>query len=364
MSIFASVKEFIAPGSVSRTSIPPFEAALRANSKLDEAQLVLESAEHEPNSIVAIGGNSFRFSSGNSVFSYDGDVVTEQVRFDGSAGSLERIGADTVVAVEGRGLVLLDDAGNTTDLCTDDAVKSCITDLAAGPEGELYATVGSRHLNIKQWSRSLLEADRSGQLVRVGGTKVTTLLSGLAWPAGVLIDPSDPRRIVVSSSNDHRIYTGQVGAASLDPLTSELPFYPGRLRGADDGGYWVAAPYVRNRFTELMLTDAGFTREMMATIDPDEWLVPRLRSDRPHAAALQVGQIRVLGVLKPWAPARSYGLVAHIERGGRFDFSAHSRADGDVHGITDVAVSGPGQVLLAGQGCRNLVPVELDEGAQ
>ena len=79
-----------------------------------------------------------------------------------------------------------------------------------------------------------------------------------------------------------------------------------------------------------------------------------LESDRPlpHEEAL-----RVLGVVKSWAPARSCGLVFRMDRTGRVVESAHARVDSNRHGVTGVAARG-GQVIAAARGHRNLLKLQ------
>jgi hypothetical protein len=61
-----------------------------------------------------------------------------------------------------------------------------------------------------------------------------------------------------------------------------------------------------------------------------------------------------MGVMKPWAPPRSYGLVIRLGADGSPRYSLHSRADGVNHGIVAavefggdlvVIAKGPGRVL-------------------
>lgn len=52
---------------------------------------------------------------------------------------------------------------------------------------------------------------------------------------------------------------------------------------------------------------------MIGTISRDEWFVPRLHSEDPFTETMQMGQLRVLGVVKSWAPARSCGLVFRMD---------------------------------------------------
>lgn len=47
-----------------------------------------------------------------------------------------------------------------------------------------------------------------------------------------------------------------------------------------------------------------------------------------------------MGVLKPWAPPRSYGLVIRMDDTGRILSALHSRVDGQHHGIVAAAEAG------------------------
>jgi hypothetical protein len=46
-----------------------------------------------------------------------------------------------------------------------------------------------------------------------------------------------------------------------------------------------------------------------------------------------------MGILKPWAPTFSYGLVIRLGNDLRPLSSLHSRANGRVHGITSLATA-------------------------
>jgi hypothetical protein len=65
-----------------------------------------------------------------------------------------------------------------------------------------------------------------------------------------------------------------------------------------------------------------------------------------------------MGVLKPWAPPRSYGLVLHVSANGRILQSLHSQVDGRHHGITAIAEHG-GMLLAASKGSGRLLRVDL-----
>jgi hypothetical protein len=59
--------------------------------------------------------------------------------------------------------------------------------------------------------------------------------------------------------------------------------------------------------------------------------------------------VRSMGVHKPWAPTRSYGLVVRLDARWQPVSSAHSRAGGQRHGVTGLVEHG-GRLLAASQG--------------
>jgi hypothetical protein len=86
---------------------------------------------------------------------------------------------------------------------------------------------------------------------------------------------------------------------------------------------------------------------MMREIAPEHWIAPRLRSGETYLEPMQGAHLRTMGVLKPWAPPRSYGLVIRLSAAGKPLYSLHSRVDGINHGIVAAAESGGFLYLLA-----------------
>ena len=65
------------------------------------------------------------------------------------------------------------------------------------------------------------------------------------------------------------------------------------------------------------------------------------------------------GIHKPWAPPRSYGLLAHIDEHGDVIESFHSRVGGRYHGITAACETGQGVVVVSkGSGYALLLAME------
>ena len=93
---------------------------------------------------------------------------------------------------------------------------------------------------------------------------------------------------------------------------------------------------------------------MIAEVDPDFWIAPSLSSGKSFKEPLQAGGVIRLGVHKPWAPTRSYGLVIRLDREFQPVWSLHSRADGLRHGVTSV-IEAEGRLLAASKGRGEIV---------
>jgi hypothetical protein len=353
-----AVKEFLRPASVSHHSLPPLEAGLRPNSRLDDARPLTPSGEYQADDVLAASGDQLWFSAGTGLLLWEKGDVRPVADLGGPTGALAPYGDGTVVvAVEGRGLVTVGADGTVGDLCSDEAVRRCVTDVALRPDDGLVVTVGSTEVGGDGWARELVKGRATGRLVGVEEGRATIAADRLAWPAGVAVE--DDGSLLLSVGHAHRIERRAAGALNRSrPVLDKLAFYPGRIRRGSTG-WWVAVPYLRNRATELVLSEPGMAEDMVRTVGEQQWLVPSLRRENIYLDPLQMGQLRVLGVLKPWAPPRSYGLVFLFDAEGRVVESHHSRADGNRHGITGVCET-DGRVVVAGKGCRSLLELRRD----
>jgi hypothetical protein len=355
MSRWRDVREWLFPGRFDGPGIPALESNLRPNTRLDDAAVLarfdpleLEDAVvHDGTLVVSAGSRLVRVSAGE---------IETIATFDGRAGALASTPEGIVAAVNGVGLVRAD-AGRVVPLVDDSRLRHAVTAISALPDGGLLVTVGSTETS--EWVRALVAGDRSGLLLRVGSDDVVTLLAdGLAWPSGVRADGEGfLLSLSLATTIERRSLTDPtLGTAIFRNISG----YPGRIApaSAGTGRWWVAVPYLRNRATELMLGDPEFVADMVENLTPDAWLTPRLAVENPFTAPLQLGQMRVLEQVKPWAPSRTYGLAFEFDGRGRILQSAHSRADGNRHGVTAVVPWGDAiAVLAAGAGAV----VELED---
>src|SRR5581483_5877521 len=233
--------------------------------------------------------------------------------------------------------------------------------LAAGPDGSLLATDGSASEPCADWARDLLNRGRSGRLLSIdpASGEIKVRASGLHYSFGVAVRGDD---VLVSESWRHRLVAVAAKGATR-PVLDQLPVYPSRIVPASDGGFWLTAFIARTQLVEFVLRETAYRKRMMKEVPPEFWVVPRLRSGRSFQEPMQGAHLKTMGVVKPWAPPRSYGLVIRLAADFSPMFSFHSRVDGENHGVTAVAEL-DGALYVLAKGSRRLLRLQLTAAKQ
>ena len=122
-------------------------------------------------------------------------------------------------------------------------------------------------------------------------------------------------------------------------MLEDLPAYPSRLTLGAEGEIWLALFAPRSQLVEFVLSENRYRRRMIDEVGADYWVAPCLRSGKSPLEPTQQGGVKQLGVMKPWAPTRSYGLVARLDAAYRPIASFHSRTNGRRHGVTSCLAS-------------------------
>ena len=317
-------------------TVPPMDGALRPNTWLEQATVVARVAA--PDNLVQYRGRVL-FSCGPDIH-----VLAPAT---GATTQWRRCAAEvTAMAVAGETLAIgLSDGSLILSGDTERAIKtlgSCVTAIAPGGDGRLIVCVGSARNPAAEWKRDLLQGGATGAVwaLSVADGTLQKLADGLSWPAGAAMAGE---RLVVVESWKHRL--AQLGAAHL---ITDLPGYPSRLSPAP-GGWWLSVFAPRNQLIELVLREHEYRERMMREVDPDHWIAPSLSPAVDFNEPLQGGAIRTHGIVKPWAPTRSYGLLVRLDDSFRPVASYHSRADGRFHGVTSALQQGD-RVLVTSRG--------------
>lgn len=315
-------------------TVPPMDGALRPNTRLEEAEVVHRVTA--PDNLVLFKGQVL-FTTGASIMVLDGRIATEWRRCSAEVTALAVVEDTLAIGLSDGTLILL-----TGEEKVVTGLGKSITSIAPGRPGQLVACSGSSVNAAAEWKRDLLQAGASGLVweVPLGGGAAKQVARGLSWPAGTAMMGE---RLVVVEAWKHRLTV--LGA---EALVTDLPGYPSRLSPAP-GGWWLTVFAPRNQLIELVLRERAYRERMMQEIEPDHWIAPTLSPAADFNEPMQGGAIRTHGIIKPWAPTRSYGLLVRLDARFQPIASYHSRADGRFHGITSALDMG-GRVLVTSRG--------------
>jgi hypothetical protein len=335
-------------------TVPPFDGALKPNQILEKSELVGRFDAPED---LATDGKALYVADGNTLRRLDGAATTEVQRFDRPITALCCLpDGGIAVALDGREVRVFAEPSASATVTFSDPSMNAINALAPGPGKTLVATDGSTARPYRQWVHDLMERGRTGRVLflDLASGSVRTLASGLGYAFGVCPGGSD---FIVSESWRHRVIA--LGAdGSRRTVLEHLPVYPSRLSPAASGGFWLTAFSARTQLVEFVLRENAFRRRMIAEIDPEYWIAPKLKSGQSFLEPMQGAHIKTMGVVKPWAPPRSYGLVIRLDMGGVPLYGLHSRVDGVNHGVV-AAVEMDGSLFAIAKGPGRLLRVRL-----
>ncbi len=345
-------------------TVPVFDGALKSNNLLEEASLFasLEAPED-----LATDGHALFVADGPTVLRYDvagrSASATVVQRFDRPVTALACLpGNGLAVALDGRELRIV---GGAHDGRRWEAVAGkplhAVNAISAGTDGRLLVTDGSREHPVAHWKHDLMSLGRSGRLLELnladGGGR--ELASGLAHAFGAC---AVGNAVWASESWRHRVMAFGDGQ-SARAVTDSLPGYPSRITPASPeqgGGYWLTCFTLRTQLVEFVLREDAYRKRMLKEIESQYWIAPALNSGNTFLEPMQGAQLKMMGIVKPWAPPRSYGLVIRLSPEGRVRYSLHSRFDGKHHGVVAV-VECRGDLFVLAKGCGRILRLSVAE---
>ncbi|GGC48244.1 SMP-30/gluconolactonase/LRE family protein [Chelatococcus reniformis] len=364
--LISDIRQILFPNA-EQDAVPSMDGAFSPNDRLDACEQLGPPLPGADDIAVAADGTLY-VSAGRDVIRLAGPAHGERsvvASFDGAAGGLAvHPDGRLLVCVAGRGLAAVHGgAGGAPQVqwleAADGRPLHGLTGVTAGPDGRIFATVGSSRHPAERWLHDLMEKGRSGYLVGCDADlgAASILLDGLAFPGGVAVAP-DKQSLWFTESWSHRVLKAPLAASSrlgpVDVVMRNLPGYPARLAPDGEGGLLLALVGVRTHLIEFVLREDDYRREMMANIPEAYWIGPALGGSHDCLEPMQIGSVKALGIQKPWAPPRSYGLLARIDTDGEVIESWHSRAGGHVHGVT-AACETPAGVIVVSKGNGRLV---------
>ena len=357
-AVGGTLDAFLGRGAYAVT-VPAMDGPLQPNNDLEHARAALQVAA--PDNLILVDGTII-FSSGSQLLELDAGA--------GTARTLADLGAEisALAALPDGGIALglsngeIVFRGGANDgasvVALGDYKGVCPTALLADGEA-LVVAQGSALRGPGEWCRDLVERGASGSVWRLDpkNRAATCLGNGLAYPNGLAWDGDGG--IVASESWRHRLVKLTRGGAKPGIVLEHLPGYPSRLAPTAGSGYWLTVFAPRSSLIEFVLRENEFKRRMMAEIPEEYWVAPRLASGRSFKEPMQNGAIKAMGILKPWAPTRSFGLLVRLDRGMSPIASHHSRSDGHRHGISSAVEIG-GTVYIASKGSNEILALPSD----
>ena len=338
-------------------TVPTFDGALKPNQILEKAEIV---ARFDAPEDLATDGRALYIADSTAILRLEGATIAEVRRFDRPITALCSLpDGGIAVALDGCEVqVFATPTAPSATVTFSDPTMHAINALARGPGKTLVATDGSTARLYREWVYDLMERGRSGRVLVLDleGRSIRTLASGLRYAFGVCAGDND---LFVSESWRHRVIALSAEGSQRTVL-EHLPVYPSRLSPAASGGFWLTAFTARTQLVEFVLRENAYRRRMMAEIDPEYWIAPKLKSGQSFLEPMQGAHIKTMGVVKPWAPPRSYGLIIRLDTGGVPLYGLHSRVDGVNHGVV-AAVEMDGSLFAIAKGPGRLLRVRLAE---
>jgi len=346
-------------GSASIT-VPVFDGALKSNNILEQAPVfaTLDAPED-----LASDGRSLFVADGARVLRYDVAAAGESGareahRFEQPVSALASLPAGGLaVALGGREVRIVGGAADGRRWDAADGERfHAVNAISAGADGRLLVTDGSREHTVDEWAHDVMSLGHSGRLIAIdlAGGAASVIASGLAYAFGASAAGTETW---VSESWSSRVQAFADGRRSR-AVTDSLPGYPSRISAAQGGGFWLTCFALRTQLIEFVLREHAYRRRMLAEIEPQHWIAPALNSGNTFLEPMQGAQLKMMGIVKPWAPPRSYGLVIRLTDQGLVRYSLHSRFDGKHHGVV-AAVECAGDLFVLAKGCRKVLRVSL-----
>lgn len=332
----------------SAVTVPTFDGPLLPNQQLEEAERMalvpaVDNLVSTPKGIL--------LSSGRKLMKRLNDGTMQDIaEFERDISALATARGMMAIALDGDGIIIQGGAYDGAAFRPAGLDNlACVTALTFLNSDTLLATTGSSSLTTTGWRRDLMQKGCSGAVWKIdlARGKIDCVKGGLAWAAGVATTGSN--RIFVSETWRHRILSIDLTSGQTETVLDHLPAYPARIAPAIDAGYWLTFYSTRNQLVEFILREDKFRARMLEEVPEPFWMAPSLSSWASYKEPMQGSQLKQMGVLKPYAVTRSYGLVVNCDSHMRPLRSFHSRADGKVHGTISACEHGD-DLIVASRG--------------
>lgn len=319
-------------------TVPVLDGPFKPNQILDEIETIIKIVK--PNNL-KVFNNEILLTSQKTLFQLTKEgVLQERLKCDNeiSALAVSKAGKIAIGLVD-EGIYLLGEDENLEKINLTQNCK-CVTDLLFLNDGSLIVTNGSENYNSDEWLEDLMRHGASGKVLKISPDlkKTTILAQDLSFPSGICILKNKHASLAVSECWKHRIIEiDQNLKRKPKVLIDNLPSYPARILSMAEKGYLLTNYSTRSQLIEFVLSEKHYLDRMLKEVPRPYWIGPSLKKKESFLEPLQAGGVIRLGIHKPWSPSLSYGLVIFLNSQFKPTFSAHSRANGNRHGIISAA---------------------------
>lgn len=341
-------------------AVPVMDGPLKPNDGIETSTAIANLAGAAN---LATRGGVILFSRGAEILlrGAKGDIgVVASFEADVTALAVSRKGT-LAVGLAGEGVSIVHESGQKVQISKAGSTPlNCVTALCFRNDESLVIANGSAEVVPADWVHDLMQRGASGFVASAspGAGHAEMLVSGLQFPSGICLVTGALDKLAVSEAWSHRVIELSVsGKAITGTLLDQLPSYPSRIMPLSSGGYVLSNYSIRSQLIEFVLREKRFLRRMRDEVAPEHWIAPRLTKGVSFKEPLQAGGVIRLGIHKPWAPTRSYGLLIGLTQEFQSVWSAHSRADGHRHGVTSVTEI-DGRIAALSQGNGDLFLIE------
>jgi hypothetical protein len=314
-------------------SVPIFDGALKPNHLLEEADVFYQAQDARD---LCSDGQKLWLADGQTILSLDVDGGAEVVLQVGrKVTALCAWAGGVAYAVEGGQVHVHGGEFHGQVWSQVDGHDLNNINALSARDGGLVATQGSQAFGLDRWQHDLMSHGKTGRVFYLSARSSSACDKGPNWAHAYGAVPMQDS-LWVSESWAHRVLS--LGADGVRrEVVAQLPGYPSRMSHCSSGGVWLTVFACRTQLVEFVLREKAFRERMMNTMPAELWVAPQLSSGNSFLEPLQGGGIKQMGVLKPWAPPRSYGLVIRLNDKGIATHSLHSRGGGRHHGVVAVA---------------------------
>ncbi|QRZ12983.1 hypothetical protein JWJ88_10400 [Paracoccus methylovorus] len=345
-------------------TIPVMDGPFLPNQFLEEGEILFEASLLDN---LALAGETLFYSSGTEVFSRNltaPSLQGERVHTGNTmVSSLAARGTALAIGLDMQGLLIVGGSHDGKMIGTLDGKElNCITAILFLSDDEVVVGNGSAANSASRWKYDLVQLGRSGSVwhINLASGNARMLAANMAFPYGLA--QAQDGGIFVSECWKHRIVKIPTDGGAPQLAAGNLPGFPARITPGHNGTFLLSFLSARNQLYEFVLREREYCRRMMGEIGEDYWMAPALKSNLSFKEQIQGDSVKMMGVLKPWAPPRSYGLVTLCDKDMDPVVSWHSRADGTNHGTTSVIVENNAFIVGAkGPGRAVKVPLTHPE---